>query len=78
MFIQTQETPNPDSLKFVPGMAVSNSGPIEITEKNQSNNELIRNIFSVNGVTGIFLGDDFLSVNKKKDIKWEDIKHIII
>ena len=49
MFIQTQETPNPDSLKFLPGMAVSNSGPIEITEKNQSNNELIRNIFSING-----------------------------
>ena len=78
MFIQTQETPNPDSLKFLPGMAVSNSGPIEITEKNQSNNELIRNIFSINGVTGIFLGGDFLSVNKKKDTKWEDVKHIVI
>ena len=41
-------------------------------------NFLLRNILSINGVTGIFLGDDFLSVNKESDISWEDIKHIVI
>ena len=78
MFVQTQNTPNPNSLKFLPGKKVSNGAPIEITDKNKSNNELIRNILSINGVTGIFLSDDFLSVNKQEKIEWEDLKHIII
>ena len=78
MFVQTENTPNPNSLKFLPGKKVSNDGPIEITEKNESKNELIRNILSVNGVTGIFLAEDFLSVNKDEKIEWEDLKHIII
>ena len=78
MFIQTQKTPNPNSLKFLPGKKVSEDGPYEILDKNETNNFLIRNILSINGVTGIFLGEDFLSVNKKTDIDWENIKHIII
>ena len=78
MFVQTQNTPNPNSLKFLPGKIVSNDIPIEITDKTKSNNELIRNILSINGVTGIFLSDDFLSVNKQEKIEWEDLKHIII
>ena len=78
MFIQTQETPNPNSLKFLPGKQVSEDGPYEILNKNETNNSLIRNILSISGVTGIFLGEDFLSVNKQKDIDWENIKHIVI
>ena len=78
MFVQTQPTPNPNSLKFLPGEVVSNSGSYEITEKNKTNNDLVRNILSVNGVKSIFLGSDFISVNKKEDIIWEDIKHIVI
>jgi len=78
MFIQTEVTPNPNSLKFLPGKKVSNSGPYEITNKENIQNELVRNILSVNGVEGIFLGQDFISVNKNKNIKWEEIKHIVI
>ena len=78
MFVQTLNTPNPNSLKFLPGEKVSLSGPLEFTEKAQTSNELIRNILSVNGVTGIFISDDFLSVNKNPEKDWEDIKHIII
>tara|TARA_Y100000590_G_scaffold138476_1_gene158550 strand:- start:4581 stop:5123 length:543 start_codon:yes stop_codon:yes gene_type:complete len=78
MFVQTEETPNPNSLKFLPEKKVSMDGPFEILNKNESDNELVRNILSINGVTGIFLGEDFLSVNKKDDIHWEDLKHIII
>ena len=78
MFVQTEITPNPNSLKFFPGKKVSNDTPIEITDKNFTENELIKNILSTDGVTGIFLSDDFLSVNKEKHIKWEDLKHIII
>ncbi len=77
MFIQTEVTPNPNSLKFLPGKNVSNSGPYEITNKDQINNELVKNIFSVNGVEGVFLGKDFISVNKSDQIKWDEIKHIV-
>ena len=78
MFVQTQKTPNPNSLKFIPGKLVSNNGSFEINNKDEVNNDLIRNILSINGVTGIFLGEDFLSVNKKENTNWEDVKHIVI
>ena len=78
MFVQTQITPNPNSLKFLPGKNVSSIGPVEITEIEKTNNELIRNILSINGVKGVFLSDDFISVNKQVDFEWEDLKHIII
>ena len=78
MFVQTELTPNPNSLKFLPGKKVSNSGPYEITNKGDICNELVRNILSVNGVEGIFLGEDFISVNKNNSINWNDIKHIVI
>jgi len=78
MFVQTQKTPNPNSLKFIPGKLVSNNGSFEINNKDEINNDLIRSILSINGVTGIFLGEDFLSVNKKEKTDWEDVKHIVI
>jgi len=78
MFIQTEVTPNPNSLKFLPGKMVSNIGPIEINRKDETNNDLVRNLLSVNGVEGIFLGKDFISVNKYDDVNWEEIRHIVI
>ena len=78
MFIQTETTPNPNSLKFLPGKKVSKIGTIEITKKDETNNELIKDILSINGVEGILLADDFISVNKLEKISWDEIKHIII
>tara|TARA_Y100000741_G_scaffold328698_1_gene282088 strand:+ start:926 stop:1240 length:315 start_codon:yes stop_codon:yes gene_type:complete len=78
MFVQTEITPNPNSLKFMPGKAVSNSGSFEITNKEKIDNELVRNLLSIDGVTGIFLGADFISINKEEKKNWEDIKHIVI
>ena len=78
MFVQTEVTPNPKSLKFLPGNTVSNNGSFEVTKKEETNSELVRNLLSVNGVTGVFLGSDFLSINKSENIDWEDIKHIVI
>ena len=78
MFVQTETTPNPNSLKFLPGKIVSNSGSFEITKKDDVKNELIRNIMSINGVEGIFLNKDFISINKYDDNSWDDIKHIVI
>ena len=78
MFVQTEITPNPNSLKFLPGKKVSNSGPYEITQKEETKNLLVRNLLSINGVEGIFLGEDFISINKKETINWDEIKHIVI
>tara|TARA_B100001057_G_scaffold463723_1_gene518199 strand:- start:290 stop:829 length:540 start_codon:yes stop_codon:yes gene_type:complete len=78
MFVQTEITPNPNSLKFIPGKVVSNAGSFEVTKKDQIKNELIKDILSINGVEGIFLGKDFISVNKYDDTPWEDIKHVVI
>ena len=78
MFIQTETTPNPNSLKFLPGKSVSNNGSFEVTKKEETDSELVRNLLSINGVVGIFLGADFLSINKNDEINWEDIKHIAI
>ena len=80
MFVQTEITPNPNSLKFLPGKNVSNCGSFEITKKDKDNvkNELIRNLMSVNGVEGIFLSKDFISINKYDEFTWDEIKHIAI
>ena len=78
MFVQTEITPNPNSIKFLPGKTVSNCGSLEVTNKDQTDNELVKNLLAVNGVEGIFLGKDFISINKYDDIPWEDIKHIVI
>ena len=78
MFIQTEVTPNPNSLKFLPGKKVSNSGPYEITSKDETQNILVRNLLSINGVEGIFLGEDFISINKNDITDWDEIKHIVI
>ena len=78
MFVQIENTPNPNSLKFLPGKIVSNSGSLEINKKEDTNNELVRNLLSVNGVQSIFLGNDFISTNKYDDVSWDDIKHIVI
>jgi hypothetical protein len=71
MFIQTENTPNPNSLKFLPGRKVSNNGPLEVLDQEDTNNLLIKNLLQINGVTGVFLGEDFFSVNKEENKKWE-------
>jgi len=78
MFVQTEITPNPNSLKFLPGKCVSNHGSFEVNKKEETNNELLRNLLSINGVEGIFLGKDFISINKYDNVSWDEIKHIVI
>ena len=78
MFVQTEITPNPNSLKFIPGKVVSNQGSFEITKKEEINNELVKDLMSINGVEGIFLGKDFISINKEDKTAWDEIKHIVI
>jgi len=78
MFVQTQNTPNPNSLKFLPGKKVSNVDSLEFINIDDTDNSLIKNILSINGVESIFLGSEFVTINKNDNIDWNDIKHIVI
>ena len=77
--VQTENTPNPDTLKFLPGKKVSEVGPIEFL-KNDKNIKvpLANKILSIEGTAMIFFGDDFITVKKEKNLSWDDLKHGII
>ena len=64
MFVQTENTPNPNSLKFIPGKKVSMIGPVEILEDKSTNNELIKNILSVKGILSVFYTRTFSQLIK--------------
>lgn len=75
MFIQTQSTPNPATLKFLPGRDVSPSTPYEfITEDEAAASPLATALFAVNGVRNVFLGSDFVSITKTDDADWAVLK----
>ena len=78
MYVQTEETPNPNTLKFLPGRTVSEVGSIEFTAKEQTENRLIKDMLSMKEVNMVFLGSDFITVKKTDQILWEEIKPKII
>ena len=79
MFIQTEATPNPATLKFLPGQTVMQSGSVDFPEADQADaSPLARRIFDVQGVSGVFLGPDFVSVSKSDVIDWSHIKPAIL
>ena len=77
--IQTEHTPNPNTLKFLPGKEVSNAGPVEFL-KNDKNIKvpLADKILSLQGTTMVFFGKDFITVKKESNLEWDDLKHEII
>jgi len=77
--IQTEHTPNPNTLKFLPGKEVSNAGPVEFL-KNEKNIKvpLADKILSLQGTTMVFFGKDFITVKKESNLEWDDLKHEII
>ena len=78
MYVQTEETPNPDTLKFLPGKTVSEVGSFEFTAKDQTENILIKGILSMKEINMVFLGPDFITVKKTEQILWKEIKPKII
>jgi len=77
--IETEHTPNPDTLKFLPGKKVSEIGPIEFL-KNDKNIKvpLASKILSLEGAVMVFFGEDFITVKKEKNLNWKDLKYGII
>ena len=79
MMIQTEHTPNPDTMKFLPGKKVSDVGPIEFLKNDKTIKiPLVNKILSLKGTTMVFFGTDFITVKKEKDLNWDDLKHGII
>ena len=79
MMVETEQTPNPDTLKFLPGKKVSEVGPIEFLKNDKSITVSLANkILSLEGTVMVFFGEDFITVKKEKDLNWDDLKHGII
>ncbi|MEV8465792.1 NifU family protein [Fluviibacterium sp. DFM31] len=79
MFIQTESTPNPATLKFLPGMTVLESGTADFPEADSAaKSPLARRIFAVDGVTAVFLGTDFVTVTKKDGTEWDHLKPAVL
>ena len=75
MFIQTEETPNPATLKFLPGQTVLGAGTANFSEgDNIESSPLAKKLFDVEGVVGVFLGSDFITITKNEQVHWDAIK----
>jgi NFU1 iron-sulfur cluster scaffold homolog, mitochondrial len=79
MMVETEHTPNPDTLKFLPGKKVSEIGPIEFLKNDKDIKVPLANkILSIDGTIMVFFGENFITVKKEKNLNWEDLKHGII
>ena len=79
MFIQTESTPNPATLKFLPGQTVLEMGTADFpSPETAGKSPLATRIFAANGVTGVFFGTDFVTVTKAEGVEWAHIKPAIL
>ena len=79
MFIQTESTPNPATLKFLPGQSVLELGTADFpSAEGAAKSPLAKRIFAVSGVTGVFLGTDFVTVTKAEAVEWQHVKPAIL
>ena len=79
MFIQTETTPNPATLKFLPGQTVLEMGTADFPSvEAAAKSPLANRIFAVEGVTGVFFGTDFVTVTKADGVEWDHIKPAIL
>ncbi len=79
MFIQTESTPNPATLKFLPGQSVLEMGTADFpTPDTAGSSPLATRLFAVDGVTGVFFGTDFVTVTKADSIEWDHIKPALL
>ena len=77
--VETENTPNPDTLKFLPGKKVSEIGPVEFLKNEKSITVSLANkILSLEGAMMVFFGENFITVKKEKNFNWENLKHGVI
>ncbi len=79
MFIQTESTPNPATLKFLPGQTVLEMGTADFPNADgAASSPLATRLFAVDGVTGVFFGTDFVTVTKHADVEWDHMKPALL
>jgi Fe-S cluster biogenesis protein NfuA len=79
MFIQTEATPNPATLKFLPGRAVLETGTLDLRNRDDAaQSPLAERLFAVDGVSGVFFGSDFIAVTKQDTAEWQHLKPMIL
>ena len=79
MFIQTENTPNPATLKFLPGLTVMENGTADFKQVSDAENSpLARVLFTTDGITGVFLGSDFITVTKSNEKSWDLLKPLVL
>ena len=80
MYIQTQETPNPNTLKFIPGVEVIKKGSYHFDKVDDDylRSPLAKELFKIEGIRSVFFGRDFISITKEKKVKWEKIKSDVL
>lgn len=79
MFIQTESTPNPATLKFLPGQEVLSTGTADFPSRESAEaSPLASRIYAVSGVSGVFLGTDFVTVTKGEGVEWDHIKPSVL
>ena len=79
MFIQTEQTPNPQTLKFLPGKVVMNDGTAFFQNIEEgSNSPFAKRLFQVDGVEGVFFGSDFITITKNHSVDWQVMKPLIL
>ena len=77
--VETEHTPNPDTLKFLPGKKVSEVGTIEFLKEDKNIKVPLANkILSLEGTLMVFFGEDFITVKKEKNLNWDSLKYGII
>jgi Fe-S cluster biogenesis protein NfuA len=79
MFIQTEDTPNPETLKFIPGSIILETGTADFSSKElTSDSPLASRLFQIDGVSRVFLATDFISVTKNPQLDWNNLKPLIL
>ena len=80
MFIQTEETPNPQSLKFLPDRKImGESEPLSFTDSDScSRSPFAKQLLEIDGIAGVFLGSDFVTITKKPDADWFILKPFVL
>jgi Fe-S cluster biogenesis protein NfuA len=79
MFIQTEATPNPATLKFLPGRIVLETGTLDLRSRDEATQSpLAERLFAVDGVSGVFFGSDFIAVTKNDAAEWPHLKPMIL
>ena len=79
MFIQTEQTPNPQTLKFLPGKVVMDEGTAFFQNFDEaSNSPFAKRLFEIDGVNGVFFGSDFITITKSQNLDWQILKPLIL